>query len=170
MEVQSDSKHSPQIRRVVTRDNDKGKSCIWLDDYLSNHKFLEDLTSSSVWATCCTPAHFLDAEDMGERILGTSPPVNGTRFCVVEIKPGTTLNGHRTDSLDYVICLSGEITLLLDEAETILKPGEILIQRGTTHAWANRGHVAARLACILIDGVPKRTGSLSGYDQADSSE
>ena len=59
---------------------------------------------------------------------------------------------HRTQTLDYGIVLEGEITLVLDKAETLIKAGDIVIQRGTNHAWANRSGNVCRMAFILIDG------------------
>lgn len=63
---------------------------------------------------------------------------------------------HRTDSVDYAIILSGEITMLLDEGEVHLKAGDTLIQRGTNHAWSNRGTETCVIAFILVDAVARR--------------
>jgi mannose-6-phosphate isomerase-like protein (cupin superfamily) len=60
---------------------------------------------------------------------------------------------HRTETIDYGIVLEGEITLIMDEGETVVRAGDIVIQRGTNHGWANRGQVPCRIAFILIDGV-----------------
>ena len=59
---------------------------------------------------------------------------------------------HRTQTLDYGIVLEGEITLLVDEGETVVRAGDIVIQRGTNHGWANRSGRNCRVAFILIDG------------------
>lgn len=59
---------------------------------------------------------------------------------------------HRTQTVDYGIVLEGELTMILDRAETIVKAGDIVIQRGTNHAWANRTNKPCRVAFILIDG------------------
>lgn len=59
---------------------------------------------------------------------------------------------HRTETIDYGIVLEGEIVLLMDEGETTVGPGDIVIQRGTNHAWANRTGQNCRIAFILIDG------------------
>ena len=61
---------------------------------------------------------------------------------------------HKTHSVDYAIVLSGEIYALMDEGETLLKQGDVLIQRGTNHAWSNRTDEPAVLAFILIDAKP----------------
>jgi quercetin dioxygenase-like cupin family protein len=60
---------------------------------------------------------------------------------------------HTTRSVDYAIVLSGEIWAVLDEDEVLMKAGEVLVQRGTNHAWSNRSTEPARLAFILVDGV-----------------
>ncbi len=59
---------------------------------------------------------------------------------------------HRTASVDYGIVLEGEITLVLDDSEVTLRAGDIVVQRGTDHAWANRGDVTARVVFVLVDG------------------
>lgn len=60
---------------------------------------------------------------------------------------------HRTETVDYGIVLEGEITLILDVGETVVRTGDIVIQRGTNHGWANRSGKNCRIAFILIDGT-----------------
>ncbi len=59
---------------------------------------------------------------------------------------------HRTETIDYGIVIEGEITLILDDTETTVRAGDIVIQRGTNHGWANRSGKNCRIAFILIDG------------------
>jgi mannose-6-phosphate isomerase-like protein (cupin superfamily) len=59
---------------------------------------------------------------------------------------------HRTETIDYGIVLEGEIVLIMDEGEAIVRAGDIVIQRGTNHGWANRSASNCRIAFILIDG------------------
>jgi hypothetical protein len=59
---------------------------------------------------------------------------------------------HRTDTVDYAILLEGEIWAVMDEGETLMKAGDVLVQRGTNHAWANRSKKTARIAFVLLDG------------------
>jgi len=65
--------------------------------------------------------------------------------------PGRHPLMHRTESVDYGIVLEGEIVLLLDEAEVPLGPGDVVVQRGTIHAWANRSDAPCRIAFVLTD-------------------
>ena len=59
---------------------------------------------------------------------------------------------HRTETVDYAILLEGEIWALMDDAQTLMRAGDVLIQRGTNHAWANRSDKTARIAFVLLDG------------------
>ena len=67
-------------------------------------------------------------------------------------RPGKHPGMHRTETGDYAIVLEGEIWAVMDEGETLLRAGDVLIQRGTNHAWANRSDKTARIAFVLIRG------------------
>lgn len=69
---------------------------------------------------------------------------------------------HRTESVDYGVVIEGELTLVLDEGEVALKQGSVVVQRGTSHAWANRSGKPCRMLFVLIDGSydPTIAGSL----------
>lgn len=59
---------------------------------------------------------------------------------------------HRTESVDYGVVIEGEMTLVLDDSEVLLKPGSVVVQRGTNHAWANRSGKLCRMLFVLVDG------------------
>ena len=59
---------------------------------------------------------------------------------------------HRTETIDYAIVLQGEVTMLLDDSEVLLKTGDVLVQCGTNHAWSNRSKSPCVIAFVLIDG------------------
>ena len=59
---------------------------------------------------------------------------------------------HRTESIDYGVVIEGELTLVLDDSEVLLKPGSVVVQRGTNHAWANRSDRPCRMLFVLVDG------------------
>ncbi len=157
----------PQIRRMVTQHDSTGKATVWIDGAASNQKFPADkLRSTLIWVTDQNPDVFAATDD-GQRIMGTAPPPGGTRCGVLDIAPGNALHGqHRTDTIDYCVCLSGELEMLLDDEKVLLKAGDILVQRGTNHAWLNRGDKPARLFFVLVDAQPKRAGSVAGQAQA----
>lgn len=60
---------------------------------------------------------------------------------------------HRTESVDYGVVIAGELTLVLDDSEVSLKPGSVVVQRGTNHAWANRSAEPCRMLFVLVDGA-----------------
>jgi mannose-6-phosphate isomerase-like protein (cupin superfamily) len=167
------SEGNPIVRRIVTGHDSAGKAVVWNDAPATNFKrqASEPSTHTSVliWVTERLPADMLGEEDTGLRILGTAPPEGGSRFAVIEFQPvGIKTNLHRTDTIDYVVCLSGEIDMELDDSTVRLQPGDVMVQRGTNHCWINRGKVPARIAVILVDGWPKRAGSVTGGGQASS--
>jgi len=159
---------APNFRRVVTGHDASGKPVIWIDGNATNHKFpSEKITSTLMWSTDENPTQLLTDEDEGARVLGSAPPANGSRFTMMEFQPGNAAHLHRTDTVDYVICLAGEIDMFRDDTQfTTLRAGDVLIQRGTYHAWANRSDKPCRIAVVLLDALPKREGSISGLESA----
>lgn len=157
-----------KIRRIVTRHDENGNSEVWMDGYANNVKTpTEDITSTLLWSSDEMPIDYMKNEDYGDRVLGTAPPANGIRFTILELAPHSAKSMmHRTDTLDYVVCLEGEMIHHLDKATVTLKPGDVIIQRGTNHCWENRGDVPARVIVVLVDGKPKRTGSISSSENA----
>jgi len=65
---------------------------------------------------------------------------------------------HRTETIDYVIVLAGELEMQMDDSTVNLRAGDVLVQRGTNHAWINRGTEPARVAFILVDAEPLGIG------------
>jgi naringenin degradation protein FdeH len=159
----------PRFRRVVTGHDENGTPVIWMDGDATNHKFPDDhISSTMMWATTSTPTHIFGDDDEGARVLGSAPPSGGSRFTMMEFQPGNAMHGlHRTDTVDYVICVAGQIDMFLDESRFVtLRAGDVLIQRGTDHAWVNRSDKPCRLAVVLVDALPKREGSISGMVSA----
>lgn len=71
---------------------------------------------------------------------------------------------HRTESVDYGVVIEGELTLILDDSEVALRPGSVVVQRGTNHAWANRSGRPCRMLFVLVDGrfEPSLANALQG--------
>jgi len=61
---------------------------------------------------------------------------------------------HRTNTVDYIIVLRGEIHAIMDTGDTLLRPGDVLIQRGTIHSWSVRGTEPCVIAAILVSAAP----------------
>jgi quercetin dioxygenase-like cupin family protein len=162
------SRPPPKFRRVVTTHDADGKPMILIDGDATNHKFPSDkISSTMMWSTDAAPTGFAGDEDEGARILGSAPPLNGSRFTMMEFLPGNAGHLHRTDTVDYVICVAGEIDMFLDDSQFVtLRAGDVLIQRGTNHSWVNRSDQPCRLAVVLLDALPKREGSIAGLVSA----
>jgi quercetin dioxygenase-like cupin family protein len=164
----------PPIRRVVTGHDGSDNPVVLLDGAATNEKYPDtDVVSTLIWSSDAmpVPVPLGAAEDMGARILGSAPPPNGTRFCVIDFPPGNPVARHRTETMDYVIVLEGEIDMYLDEEHAVhLAAGDILIQRATYHAWVNRGSQRARIAVVLVDAVPLGIGSAVPRGQTAASE
>ena len=147
-----------KVRRIVTGHDMNGKAVVWKDGELAGGQSrAPGVETTLVWATDSVPFDYVRDEDMATRKLGIAPPEGGTRFSVIEIQPGNAAYMHRTDSVDYVICLAGEIEMDMDSGASVrMQAGDIMIQRGTNHSWRNRSSNPCRLAVVLIDGKPKR--------------
>ncbi len=150
------------IRRVITGHNGNNVATVILEGPAANTKRpREGVASTLLWCTDEMPADIAigeHAEDMGARILGTAPPENGSRFIVMEFAPGIASEMHRTETIDYIAVLDGEIDMDMDNSTVKLKAGDIMVQRGTNHAWVNRGSTPARLAIVLLDAKPLGIG------------
>jgi quercetin dioxygenase-like cupin family protein len=153
----------PPVRRVVTGHDAGGTAKVILDQPATNAKFpAPGVISTMIWCTDRAPADISlgeDIEDTGARILGTAPPPRGSRFAVIDFPPGNQARMHRTETIDYVIVMEGEIEMDMDDSTIKLKAGDVMVQRGTNHAWANRGDRRARVAFVLIDAAPLRIGN-----------
>jgi quercetin dioxygenase-like cupin family protein len=77
---------------------------------------------------------------------------------VMDLFPGCRGAMHRTDTLDYVIVLEGDVEMLMDDSSVVLHAGDILVQQGTIHAWTNPTQKHARMAIVLIDAAPLGDG------------
>lgn len=149
-------------RRIVTGIQN-GKSTIIEDQGVENAvEHLPGLIISDIWNTQKTPAS-LDFENKIPNTGFPQTPKNGTYFRYVVIPPDKELGVefkpgephpmmHQTQTLDYIIILSGELYLIMEEGETLLKAGDIVIQRGTNHAWSNRSDQPCIQLAVLIDG------------------
>ena len=138
---------------------------------------------TELWETRTMPADNGGIAEATDHPFRLAPPKNGTVFRVIEYPPdrqrlvalererasaddgsghGAAFDRgsprhpgfHKTNSVDYAIVLSGEIYALMDEGEVLLKTGDVLVQRGTNHAWSNRGDESAYVAFVLIDAEP----------------
>jgi mannose-6-phosphate isomerase-like protein (cupin superfamily) len=107
-----------------------------------------------------TRIRILDIEPETDDLKKLSPEAARAHFAEIGAVDASTHTGaesphpfmHRTQTIDYGIVLEGELTLIMDKGETVVRPGDVVVQRGTNHAWANRSGNNCRIAFILIDG------------------
>lgn len=153
-------------RRVVVGEVE-GRSIVRHDDVLGPGRTpVEGLRTRVVWASDAAADHRTTLDRVPWPI-GIAPPMGGTRFSILDIAPGHRgAYLHRTDTVDYVLCLAGKVEMLLDDGAVTLHAGDVAIQCGANHGWANEGPDTARLAVVLVDGQPKRDGSVAGQEMA----
>jgi hypothetical protein len=162
------------IRRVVTGHDKTGKAIVIQDGEPPRKRELPAISQALLWVTDKTPATNKGDADGGNVDIGIPPPANGSVFRVIDFQPETGAHAapahtpagvetpkdsrhpgmHRTKSIDYAIVMEGEIDMLLDDSEVHLKAGDVVIQRGTYHAWANRSGKPCRVFFVLIDADP----------------
>ncbi len=152
----------PPLRRIVTGHDKNNVARVIMDGAPTNARHgAAGNVSTLIWCSDRTPADIsvgLDIEDMGARKLGTSPPPNGARVTVIDFPPGNSPAMHRTETIDYVFVLSGEIDMDMDDSTVRMKAGDVMVQRGTNHSWVNRSQAPARLAFVLVDASPLGIG------------
>jgi quercetin dioxygenase-like cupin family protein len=149
-------------RRVVTGHDAHGRSVVLADGPVPVHRYMpqDGVGFYEVWETDDAPAPIRPSEpgEPTQRMLRVPPSPRGTKIRVNEFFPGHVgPHGrqspvHRTESIDYGIVLEGEIVLILDDTEVLLQPGDVVVQRGTDHAWANRTDRVCRVAFVLVGG------------------
>jgi len=108
-----------------------------------------------------TRIRVLDIPPEDDSIAALTPAEAKAHFAQVGAADASSHSGsgsrhafmHRTETIDYGIVLEGELTLILDVGETVVRAGDIVIQRGTNHGWSNRSGRHCRIAFILIDGT-----------------
>ena len=147
-----------RVRRVITGHDANGRAIVTIDEVSTNlSSGLPGATACNIWTTEGFPANNDGVADEGLRKVSTTLP-NGTIFRVIEFAPGVARRMHRTDSIDYIVVMSGEIDMELDDSVVHLKAGDVMVQRGTIHNWVNRGTAPCVLAVILVDAKPVEAG------------
>ena len=138
------------------------------------------LALTDLWETKGAPASNEGTADAAARPIHLEPPPNGSILRIVEFPPDSTRPGgsdgregfkaigaghvqdkhssdpmmHRTNTIDYIVVLKGEIYAVMEKGETLLRAGDVLVQRGTNHSWSVRGKEPALVAFILVGAEP----------------
>jgi hypothetical protein len=172
-----------KVRRVVTGHDKDGKSVFLTDGHAPNVKEMASmpgLALTDLWETTSAPASNAGDADAVARPVRLEPPNGGTILRIVEFPPDKAWRNsadaraafesigaghakdahsadpmmHKTATVDYIIVLKGEIYAIMDKGETLLKPGDILVQRGTNHSWSVRGDEPCIIAAVLVSAEP----------------
>jgi hypothetical protein len=172
-----------KIRRVVTGHDKDGKSIFLFDGIAPNVKEMESmpgLALTDLWETTGAPASNSGNADAGARPVRLEPPASGTILRIVEFPPDAVWRAnadamkafesigaggakdahsadpmmHKTATVDYIIVIKGEIWAIMEKGETLLGPGDVLVQRGTNHSWSVRGNESCIVAAVLVSAEP----------------
>ena len=169
------------MRRIVTGHNEDGRSIITIDGPPARSIGEDVGGLFELWNTDGNIIDTKESLDRADQDIILSPPTGGTKFRYFQINPtpeGIPIEimqeiaadafekigaghhridtskhpaMHKTETIDYIILLKGDVTLILDEDEVTLKPHDVVVQRGTNHAWVNNGDEPALLIAVLID-------------------
>jgi mannose-6-phosphate isomerase-like protein (cupin superfamily) len=176
-----------RVRRVLTGHDSEGKSTFIADGLAPNVKEMASmpgLALTDLWETTGAPADNDGHADAATRPVRLEPPKNGTILRIVEFPPDSAWRQnadareafksigaghapdkksadpmmHRTSTVDYIIVLKGEIHAVMEQGETLLRAGDILVQRGTNHSWSVRGNEPCIVAAVLVNAKPLSFG------------
>ena len=166
---------SYQGRRVVTGTDADGRSCVLLDELSGTRAATPAFTVVDLWQTDSVPASVADDDTLTGTVT-LDPPKAGVLVRMLTLPPDpqspsdgvfktamaevggseTTVEGsgiaglHATDTLDVITVLSGEIHLVLETGEVLLRAGDTIVQRGTKHAWSNRTSESVTLVGTML--------------------
>jgi mannose-6-phosphate isomerase-like protein (cupin superfamily) len=172
-----------RVRRVLTGHDAEGKSTIIADGEAPNFKEMKGfpgLFLTDLWETSGAPASNAGDKDSAARPVHLEPPKNGTLLRIVEFPPDSAWRGstdgaagfkaigaahapdksssdpmmHKTSTIDYIFVLKGEIYAILDKGETLLRAGDVFVQRGTNHSWSVRGSEPCVIGVVLVNAKP----------------
>jgi mannose-6-phosphate isomerase-like protein (cupin superfamily) len=172
-----------RVRRVVTGHDAQGRSIILSDGPATSVKEIPTfpgLALTDFWETAGAPASNAGSADAANRPVHLEPPKNGTLFRLVEFPPDANrIKGsdssegfkaigaghvrdtshsdpmmHKTATVDYAVVVKGEIYAVMEKGETLLRAGDVLVQRGTNHSWSVRGKEPALVAFVLVSAEP----------------
>ena len=155
-----------RVRRIVTGHDAQGKAVVASDETMTGASAptRPGISRCEVWSADTMPVDNSEEATAAQKkgfvvrhnYVGSG---QGSVVRITEFAPGAPKFMHRTETVDYAILLSGECDLELDDGKTVnLKQGDIVVQRGTMHAWVNNGSQPCVFAFILIDADPVEAG------------
>ena len=143
----------PDPRRVLTSEAPDGHLIVIADGASANARVLNGSKITRFWETTQLPVPLNVATDEGasagnayrEGFLGSS-------LYVADLPAGIRIDMHKQDSLDYIAVLNGEVDLVLEKGPVRLHQGDVLVQAGNLHGWANPTNMPSRILVVVLTG------------------
>jgi mannose-6-phosphate isomerase-like protein (cupin superfamily) len=143
-------------RRVVTGLDDQGRSCVVIDGDVPRLTPAANL----IWRNAAIPADNSGQADAGGGYDPAHLHDGGATFILTEMPPGDHGEAfmHATNTIDYLAVLAGEITLVLETQEVVLRAGDLVVDRGVIHGWRNDGADMAVMVSVNLPAHPVGKG------------
>lgn len=142
-------------RRVVTGLDAEGRSAVVIDGPIPR---FNAMTAALAWRTAATPADNAGNADPVAPYEVAMLHTPGSNFAICEFRPNTPAHMHATDTIDYLVILSGRVTLVLEEGEADLGPGDLVVDRGVMHGWRNPHDEPCVAAVVNLPAHPVGKG------------
>lgn len=149
-------------RRVVTGMDNRGKSGILFDDGNGFESSAGATSVALLWQSKTAPADNTPTTDAAQEKFTLHLDPGATKCILVDVAPTEALmppGMHATNTLDYVVILSGALSLYVDEEEVEVGAGDVVVNRGNIHAWRNKGPDHARMLVVNVDADPVGGGA-----------
>lgn len=142
-------------RRVVTGLDAAGKSCVIIDGPIPR---FNAMSAALAWGTDAHPADNSGSADTAVPYATELLHTPGSNFAVCQFPAGTQEIMHATDTIDYLVILQGHVTLVLEEGEADLGPGDFVVDRGVVHGWRNPHDAPCVAAVVNLPAQPVGKG------------
>lgn len=146
---------SHPARRVITGLNAEGKSCVIIDGAVPH---FAERGLALIWATREHPASNAGSTDPVAPYAIDMLHMPGSNFAICTFTPGAEAFMHATDTIDYLVIIAGKVTLVLEEGEALLGPGDLVVDRGVMHAWRNDSAEPCIAAVVNLPAQPVGAG------------
>jgi quercetin dioxygenase-like cupin family protein len=110
-----------------------------------------------IWSADASPADNSATVDAGGGPFRF--PTSGTLFVFADFAPGAAGPMHATDTIDYIVVVLGEVVFITETGETLLRSGDVLVDRGIMHAWRNDSDKPCRIMNVLCPARPVGRGA-----------
>jgi uncharacterized cupin superfamily protein len=171
-----------KLRRIVTEDDRNGRSRVMIDDRAAKVLAVDEAGLAEIWTAALGEELLAGADRLKAEDVRLEPDAGAVKIRWFTVSPENDATSraekdaqaefgfaacgaaharvdtarhpmmHKTETLDAIILVRGEVDLLLDNGEAnSLKPGDVVVQRATNHAWVNRGKETALLVAVLIN-------------------